>query len=496
MKKTFILAFLSIASLWCAAVAGAQAVRVNPDGTGQALIYPYYTVRNGWVTLLSVVNQDTAAAKAVRVRVVEGRRGATVASFNLFLRGADVWTGAIVPGTGADDPPALISADQSCTGGDATLQRSPGFRLPFTAAAYQGDSDVAAFQTIDRTREGFVEIIEIGVVPRGTRLYGQLSPPALTPRSPPPCDAVHDGDVTAYAHDVLPPRGGLSGSGTLLNVGGGMSADYAATAIDHLWAGDSNDFGRLTRSDDTSPSLASGSNRVAEVFVEGQLHLLPFAKSVDAVSATLMTTMVKGEFAYTFDRTIGTAWVFAAPTRRYYVSGTGTQPFSKGWGRQAATACEYGQFYDSFDREAWGGTLSFDVYSGAPPSAQEGVCFHATVFSFSPYGIDVTFSSKNNYSGYTRLAQDGGSIVASPGREGGFASFFFANTAGLTSTGSYRTVVSATGEVNFETSGPKRLAGLPVIGVGVSTAAYSTGNPQQNYASSIPLTVVRSLVTP
>ena len=48
----------------------AQAVSVNADGLGQALIYPYYTVRDANVatapynSLLSVVN-STASAKAV-----------------------------------------------------------------------------------------------------------------------------------------------------------------------------------------------------------------------------------------------------------------------------------------------------------------------------------------------------------------------------------------------------------------------------------------------
>ena len=37
-------------------VGSAQAVNINPDGLGQVLIYPYYTVNAGNQTLLSVVN--------------------------------------------------------------------------------------------------------------------------------------------------------------------------------------------------------------------------------------------------------------------------------------------------------------------------------------------------------------------------------------------------------------------------------------------------------
>jgi hypothetical protein len=45
----------------------ANAVNVNPDGLGQVLLYPYYTVNGGNSTLVSIVN-TTDQAKAVKVR--------------------------------------------------------------------------------------------------------------------------------------------------------------------------------------------------------------------------------------------------------------------------------------------------------------------------------------------------------------------------------------------------------------------------------------------
>jgi hypothetical protein len=51
----------------------AEAVYLNPNGTGQVLVYPYYTVQSSggasWNTYLSVVN-TTTRAKAVKVRVL------------------------------------------------------------------------------------------------------------------------------------------------------------------------------------------------------------------------------------------------------------------------------------------------------------------------------------------------------------------------------------------------------------------------------------------
>lgn len=93
----------------------AHAVHVNAKGLGQALIYPYYTVRsdngNAYNTYLSIVN-TTPATKALRVRFRESKNGRSVLDFNVYLARNDMWTGAIVPeGEGA----RLISNDKSCT---------------------------------------------------------------------------------------------------------------------------------------------------------------------------------------------------------------------------------------------------------------------------------------------------------------------------------------------------------------------------------------------
>jgi hypothetical protein len=83
-----------------AGIAGtAQAVNLNPDGLGQVLIYPYYTVNGGNLTLLSVVN-TTDAAKAVKVRFLEGQNSQEVLDFNLYMSAYDVWAAAIIDDAG------------------------------------------------------------------------------------------------------------------------------------------------------------------------------------------------------------------------------------------------------------------------------------------------------------------------------------------------------------------------------------------------------------
>src|SRR5436853_7046992 len=107
----------------------AEAVYLNPNGTGQVLVYPYYTVQsaggNAWNTYLSVVN-TTSRAKAVKVRVLEGKTSAEVLDFNLYLSANDVWTAGIIPSTNGVGG-AIVTGDNSCVA-PASLATAQDFR--------------------------------------------------------------------------------------------------------------------------------------------------------------------------------------------------------------------------------------------------------------------------------------------------------------------------------------------------------------------------------
>ena len=138
--------------------ATADAVSVNPNGLGQVLIYPYYTVNadaagNAYNSLLSVVNTDSSA-KAVKVRFLEGRNSREVLDFNLFLSKFDVWTAGIIPSSSGG---ALVkTGDKSCTIPESKTTLQLG--VNFVNFAYVGDG---GGDGLDRTKEGYVEIIEM-----------------------------------------------------------------------------------------------------------------------------------------------------------------------------------------------------------------------------------------------------------------------------------------------------------------------------------------------
>ena len=138
----------------------AQAVNMNPDGLGQVLIYPYYTVNGGNVTILSVVN-TTGQGKAVKVRFLEGMNSVEVLDFNLYMSEYDVWAGAIIPD--GNDGAALTVTDTSCT--VPTIEGQDDQTQEFLTLAYAGgvlnpEGDGGP-KGRDRLTEGYFEMIEM-----------------------------------------------------------------------------------------------------------------------------------------------------------------------------------------------------------------------------------------------------------------------------------------------------------------------------------------------
>ncbi|MCU7944916.1 MAG: hypothetical protein KZQ87_19790 [Candidatus Thiodiazotropha sp. (ex Cardiolucina cf. quadrata)] len=136
------------------ATTSVNGVHVNSDGAGQIALLPYYTVNNGFITNLTITN-TTDLYKAVKVRFHESRIGADVFDFNVYLSPYDVWN-ATLRLNAATGLPNLITEDETCTYPDkAQLQAGIDFSNIYTATT---DEDLT---------EGYVEIIEMGVLADG-----------------------------------------------------------------------------------------------------------------------------------------------------------------------------------------------------------------------------------------------------------------------------------------------------------------------------------------
>ena len=161
-----------------------SALYVNHQGTGETLIFPFYSTENGNTTLVNLSN-PTSAHKAVKVRILEAQNSQEVLDFNLYLSPEDHFSFAIAAtGTGGAK---LITADRSCTVPQIDLDQGVEFRN----AKYLGDkqsSDPAAANDFNntgvaRTQTGYLEIIEMGQLdPDSTPVIDKvgLADPAVT----------------------------------------------------------------------------------------------------------------------------------------------------------------------------------------------------------------------------------------------------------------------------------------------------------------------------
>lgn len=250
----------------------ANAVNVNPDGLGQVLLFPYYTVNGGNQTLLSVVN-TTASAKAVKVRFLESLNSAEVLDFNLYLSPFDVWTAAVLPHAGGA---AIFTTDTSCTvpnavgkdntfnadGTIATAGQFSAFR-PFVFTAGGSAPDIVGelgqvrlggtpngslvdISDAERMAQGHVEMIEMGILGNENILSSTAFNPAAwathtsATGAPAACGSLQSawniapaGNWTASLGEraVDTPNGGLFGGGTIVDVAQGRALTYNADAI-------------------------------------------------------------------------------------------------------------------------------------------------------------------------------------------------------------------------------------------------------------------------
>jgi len=78
----------SVAALGTAAVQAQTAMYLNPEKTGQVLLFPFYDAENGNATNFHVVN-TTKKAKAVKIRFREYKASREVLDFNLYLSAED-----------------------------------------------------------------------------------------------------------------------------------------------------------------------------------------------------------------------------------------------------------------------------------------------------------------------------------------------------------------------------------------------------------------------
>lgn len=383
-------------------------VTLNPDGVGQVLIYPYYTVQTvtgagAYVTALTVTN-TTADAIAVKVRFREGKNSREVLDFNLYLSAYDMWTAAITEDT-VGGGAMLSTSDNSCT-----VPAIPATGVAFRSDVYNGATalltgDDGAGTGIDRTKEGYFEMFNLGRVSTAA-MIANVTHVAGTPGN---CAAVRAGNAAMV---LMPPLNALMGGASVLNVSTGTDVTYDASAIAGfttaaLTPSLGNELPNLTNGNVvTSSRDINNVTGLAAAVTAWAGSVSPF---VDAVSATLMHTTVMNEYVLNASTLSGTDWVVTFPTKRHYVRNNNVAIVG------AATGIA-GTVRDPFQRTFWNGAcddirinfwnreesqnatpvvgLDFSPSTPIPPTVAQ-LCWEVNVITFDDTNVLGSALSKS-----------------------------------------------------------------------------------------------------
>src|SRR5581483_11646298 len=300
---------------------GAGALTLNPRGTGQVLLFPYFTSNKEQQTLINIVN-TTPEGKALKVRFREGYNGRDILDLNVFLAPYDVWTPVVfaladagLSGSGA----AIVVGDNSCTDPSfAALSTKLPDGRPYQAfrnTNYTGANADTGPVDDARTREGSFEVIEMGEITGNT-----LQMITHVNGVPFDCSKVQTETATIPASDIAQPAGGLAGSAAIVNAAQGTFFAANAYAIDGF-----RNEAKITLPNDPSPSLAdasAGTNQVVTAYVtiggQGLTLNYPAVQAIDAVSAVLMMDRMSTDWDLSGAAGASTDLVLTFPTKRYY----------------------------------------------------------------------------------------------------------------------------------------------------------------------------------
>jgi len=382
----------------------ANAVNLNPDGVGQVLLYPYYTVNKGQDTLISVVNTDTEYGKAVKVRFLEGYNSREVLDFNLYLSAADVWT-AWISDDGSNGA-AINTIDTSC------IDYLPSLPWSFSTGGFDGTGIGASGpipkdsgpKTKDRTREGYLEMILMGDIDPATPLGRAITHKQNgNPDGGKPSCAAPVGDDVVIPTQLLPPTSGLFGGTWIANVANGTAFSYNADAIEGFsylvnYTGPSSLFPTLQDARTNPVGLTPALMGIARAYVfgdDGSLIMSDYGTGEDAVSAVFMSDTVYNE--YMINAAIGgqSDWVVTFPTKRFYVDnalypGHVTSPFAEKFGATADDQSRVAITLSTFDHEEG----STDTVIPRCPSPPDASCFAQS--PFLPYEVNVISFTKTS----------------------------------------------------------------------------------------------------
>lgn len=274
-----------------------DAVAVIPDGSGEALILPFFTVNGGNSTVMTVVN-EREFPQALKF-IFRDDLGETTHQFNAYL---ESYGSLVMALSEVEGSTSLTIPDQTCT-------------LPALA-----DMDL---MTLASTSTGFVEVISMGVFDESA---GATFVIAANEQD---CDVfeqawLDDGEfVSDPTAELVAPESGLRATSSVINVTRGTQFAIPATALI-----DFSDIVQHTDSMFDKPDLTSAHDAGTPDGATTSLNCFAratgcvtavWASPMDAVAGALIAEAGTGDFTIETEVDAQAEVILTFPLRRHYI---------------------------------------------------------------------------------------------------------------------------------------------------------------------------------
>lgn len=455
------------------AAAPAHAMNVSQNNVGQVLLFPYYTVKNGFDTIFTVTNTSDKTA-IFKIRFREALNSREVLDFNVILSPFDHWSGAVTEdaaGTGA----LVRTFDKTCTSPDKPkwIANGAGFDAPMFTDLFSNQyaDGVSAANNVGRVKEGYFEVILMGVSTADTAdsantVEYNAKHVAGVPRDCALVDAALADNTTISANfsGFTEPENILKGHVIYIDVDTGKAIDAEPTAIEDWRTGGGH---IVAPANDATPSLANG-DPAADIhqLVNGwNVTTSVVGSSEHAVSMLLMSNAVINEFAT--GTGAATSWVLTFPTKHFY-----TDFYTSPAGTVTNTPVINQPFSYAFSGDTDGTGMSCDTVTISYVNREEGPDEQESGTGFSGQGGTVTQPKQLCYE--VNVLDFNGSSVFGSGVNRLPVDTSAAGTAGWAAVKLNVTTDGGTGLQSF--------TGLPAIGF--AATMRDAGGATVNYGSS------------
>lgn len=435
-NKTAVAAAVASAIGFAAPVA--QAVNLTADGLGEVLIWPYYTVNNGFDTYLNITN-TSAETVALKLRFREAYNSRDVRDFNIILSPYDVWAGTVT--RNADGSAARVQTkDKSCTQPELpVIDAATGLHgIDFTNLAYSDDTGPTS---LDRTKEGYFYAIEMGTSDVGNEnVSGTVAFNAKhvngVPRNCAAIVTAFENSLQAVQDEFDEPNNVLKGTAVLIKVDAGKAGGFDAVTLANfynpveaggLYPDDAGEADLIARARDVRPNLGDADPPISFVKLDTGpdngvtgFAINGWANRIDAVTAVLTRQSLMNQFNVEPSVVAETDMVITFPTKYFYVDtaqkGTGPAipPFAKNFQNDTdgnGVSCDQVGLV-VHDREEFQPETSSD-FSPPPAAGRNELCYETNVLTFndgdvlgSPISQNINLAANSIVTGWLDVALD------------------------------------------------------------------------------------------